>query len=42
MFTGIVTDLGEVLEVEQRGDLRARWSTLALGGEGDVYVGLGF
>ncbi len=24
MFTGIVTDVGEVLELEQRGDLRAR------------------
>ena len=24
MFTGIITDIGEVLEVEQRGDLRAR------------------
>ena len=27
MFTGIVTDLGEVLEVERRGDLRARMAT---------------
>lgn len=27
MFTGIVTDIGEVLEVEQRGDLRARIGT---------------
>ena len=27
MFTGIVTDVGEVLEVEQRGDLRARIGT---------------
>lgn len=27
MFTGIVTDLGEVLEIEQRGDLRARIGT---------------
>ncbi len=27
MFTGIVTDLGEVLELEQRGDLRARIGT---------------
>ncbi|MDF0603081.1 riboflavin synthase [Psychromarinibacter sp. C21-152] len=27
MFTGIVTDVGEVLEVEQRGDLRARITT---------------
>lgn len=27
MFTGIVTDMGEVLELEQRGDLRARIAT---------------
>lgn len=27
MFTGIVTDIGEVLALEQRGDLRARIST---------------
>lgn len=27
MFTGIVTDLGEILELEQRGDLRARIGT---------------
>lgn len=27
MFTGIVTDVGEVLEIEQRGDLRARIGT---------------
>jgi riboflavin synthase len=27
MFTGIVTDIGEVLEVEHRGDLRARIGT---------------
>ncbi|KFE33639.1 riboflavin synthase [Thioclava atlantica] len=27
MFTGIVTDVGEVLELEQRGDLRARIAT---------------
>ncbi len=27
MFTGIVTDIGEVLEVERRGDLRARIAT---------------
>jgi len=27
MFTGIVTDLGEVLELEQKGDLRARIAT---------------
>jgi len=27
MFTGIVTDMGEVLEVERRGDLRARIGT---------------
>ena len=27
MFTGIVTDLGEVLEVERRGDLHARIAT---------------
>ena len=27
MFTGIVTDVGEVLELEQRGDLRARIGT---------------
>jgi riboflavin synthase len=27
MFTGIVTDMGEVLELEQRGDLRARIGT---------------
>lgn len=27
MFTGIVTDIGEILEVEQRGDLRARIGT---------------
>ena len=27
MFTGIITDMGEVLEVEQQGDLRARIST---------------
>lgn len=27
MFTGIVTDIGEVLEVERRGDLRARIGT---------------
>ena len=28
MFTGIVTDMGEVLELEQRGDLRARIGTV--------------
>lgn len=27
MFTGIITDIGEVLSVEQRGDLRARIGT---------------
>ncbi|MCG6901975.1 MAG: riboflavin synthase [Rhodobacter sp.] len=27
MFTGIITDIGEVIEVEQRGDLRARIAT---------------
>jgi riboflavin synthase len=27
MFTGIITDIGNVLEVEQRGDLRARIGT---------------
>ena len=27
MFTGIVTDLGEILELEQKGDLRARIKT---------------
>ena len=27
MFTGIVTDLGEVLQLEQKGDLRARITT---------------
>ncbi|NPD17329.1 riboflavin synthase [Xinfangfangia sp. D13-10-4-6] len=27
MFTGIVTDIGEILELEQRGDLRARIAT---------------
>lgn len=27
MFTGIITDIGEVLELEQRGDLRARIGT---------------
>lgn len=27
MFTGIITDIGRVLEVEQRGDLRARIAT---------------
>lgn len=27
MFTGIVTDLGEIIELEQRGDLRARIKT---------------
>lgn len=27
MFTGIITDIGEVLTVEQRGDLRARLGT---------------
>lgn len=27
MFTGIITDIGEILEVEQRGDLRARIGT---------------
>ncbi len=27
MFTGIITDVGEVLELEQRGDLRARIGT---------------
>lgn len=27
MFTGIVTDIGRVLEIEQRGDLRARIGT---------------
>ncbi|MCP3969267.1 MAG: riboflavin synthase [Rhodobacteraceae bacterium] len=27
MFTGIITDIGEVLQVEQRGDLRARIGT---------------
>ena len=24
MFTGIITDIGEIVELEQRGDLRAR------------------
>lgn len=28
MFTGIITDIGTVLELEQRGDLRARVETL--------------
>ena len=28
MFTGIVTDMGEVLELEQKGDLRARIGTV--------------
>lgn len=27
MFTGIVTDIGEIIELEQRGDLRARIAT---------------
>ncbi len=27
MFTGIITDIGDILEVEQRGDLRARIAT---------------
>ena len=27
MFTGIVTDIGRVLELEQKGDLRARIGT---------------
>jgi riboflavin synthase len=27
MFTGIVTDIGEVLALEQQGDLRARIGT---------------
>lgn len=27
MFTGIITDIGEVLEVERRGDIRARIAT---------------
>ena len=27
MFTGIVTDIGKVLETERRGDLRARIGT---------------
>lgn len=27
MFTGIVTDIGEILQVEQKGDLRARIGT---------------
>ncbi len=27
MFTGIITDLGEILEIERRGDLRARVGT---------------
>lgn len=27
MFTGIITDIGEVLEIEQQGDLRARIGT---------------
>lgn len=27
MFTGIVTDIGEILEIDQRGDLRARIAT---------------
>lgn len=27
MFTGIITDIGEILELEQRGDLRARIAT---------------
>jgi len=27
MFTGIITDMGEILELEQRGDLRARIGT---------------
>ena len=27
MFTGIVTDIGEIIELEQRGDLRARIKT---------------
>ncbi|MGB1179285.1 MAG: riboflavin synthase, partial [Lentibacter algarum] len=27
MFTGIITDIGTILELEQRGDLRARIGT---------------
>ena len=27
MFTGIITDIGEIMEIEQRGDLRARIAT---------------
>ena len=27
MFTGIITDVGEILELEKRGDLRARIKT---------------
>ena len=27
MFTGIVTDMGEIVALEQRGDLRARIAT---------------
>ena len=28
MFTGIITDIGEIVELEQRGDLRARIKTV--------------
>ena len=27
MFTGIITDVGEIIELEKRGDLRARIKT---------------
>ena len=27
MFTGIVTDIGKIIELEKRGDLRARIQT---------------
>ena len=34
MFTGIVTDIGKVLETERRGDLRARVGIAGVEGNG--------
>ncbi|WP_208349133.1 riboflavin synthase [Pseudaestuariivita rosea] len=36
MFTGIITDIGEVLQVEQRGDMRARIGTSYDTGDIDI------
>ena len=36
MFTGIITDIGEVVSLEQQGDLRARIATAYPVGEIDI------